>query len=271
MRRNAAAVAAIGGFLAVASYAGVAAAQDQASTESRVTQSSPGGAGLNSHGQGESLVLVVGGLYPTRAEAEVAVARSNQGELQGYYLANTDDFRVTAAYADVRPAREDISCTASGTATAVRTLPELGAVTLKQMEARCRELQTAGQGDTLTIVLDTRLERVAVDRDAGGAARLASPSSCVTGSRCLGAAPVALGQAASLPAGQWMAVSGFRTRVGAEQFVTWMRDAQASPPAMVLQVLRQDGTTNIGLGQEANPDGTGPAVGPLPQQEALQR
>ena len=269
MRRRTLVVAAVGGLLSIASYAGVAAAQGHGATVMRTPTLEK--VEVNKHGQGESLVLVVGGVYATRGEAEAAVARSNQGELQGYYLASTNDFRVTAAYADVRPAREEVPCTASGAANAVRDLPELSSMTPAQIEAKCQELQTAGQAATLTLVRDTRLVRVAVERDAQGADRLTSPAACASGSRCLGEAPATLANTGNLPADNWMAVSAFRTRVGAEQFVTWMRVAQSSPPAMLLQVLRQDGTTNIGLGQEAHPDGSGPVVGPLPQQEALQR
>lgn len=142
---------------------------------------------MNTHGRGESLVLVVGGVYGTREEAEAAVAASNRGELSGSYLASTNDFRVTAAYDDVRPA--------------------IGA----------------------------------------------------------------LGADGQLAADEWMAVSAFRTRAGAEQWVDQLHDMQSPAPAMVLQVVRSSGSSDIGLGQEANPDGSGAVIGPLPQQETYQR
>lgn len=127
---------------------------------------------VNPLGLGESLVLVVGGVYPTKAEARAAVEASS-GELQGYYLAPTDDFDVV------------------------------------------------GTSDYLT-------------------------------------------------GGQWLAASAFRTRAGADEFVTSMNGTQVGPPAMVVQVRRTGGTADIGLGQEANPDGSGPLVSPLPDQEKLQ-
>lgn len=270
MRLNSLFVAAVGGCLAFASYAGVAAAQNEATNETNDT-AIIGTAQANTHGRGESLVLVVGGVYATQADADAAVAASNQGEFSGYYLASTADFRVTAGYADVRPARGAIACNASEMAVASRTLPELAQITPKQLEIACLKLKEATGGDSLSLSLDTRLERVPFGQGARGAVRLAAPSSCDPSSRCMGAAVSALSPSGTLPADQWMAVSAFRTRAGAEQFVTFQRDAGSGPPSMVLQVVRQAGTTNIGLGQESHPDGSGPAVMPLPQQEVFQR
>lgn len=272
MKHRSLKVTVMAGCIMVASYAGVAAAYDPPRAESTI-KSGPANdqAPRNTHGRGESLVLVIGGVYPTEAEAEAVVARSNQSELQGYYLSSTNDFRVTAAYADIRPTSQSIECSAPGLNSAKQALPELGQVTGEQLQALCEERQAAGQGDSLSIVLDTRLERVVLDRDDHGKARLSPPSSCAPQSPCLGRAAAALDEAGALPADHWMAVSAFRTRVGAEQFVTWMRDAQASPPEMVLQAVRDNGTSNIGLGQEAHPDGSGPAAGPLAQQETFQR
>ena len=44
------------------------------------------------HGAGERLVLVVGGAFPTREEAEAARDRIRIGDVQGFYVARTEQF-----------------------------------------------------------------------------------------------------------------------------------------------------------------------------------
>jgi hypothetical protein len=43
-------------------------------------------------GAGEQLLLVVGGSFPTREAAEVANAQLSFGDVQGFYVASTDQF-----------------------------------------------------------------------------------------------------------------------------------------------------------------------------------
>jgi hypothetical protein len=53
----------------------------------------PGVPGLQpDRGAGERLLLVVGGAFPTREAAEQANARISLGDLQGFYVARTDQF-----------------------------------------------------------------------------------------------------------------------------------------------------------------------------------
>jgi hypothetical protein len=116
-------------------------------------------------GAGERLLLVVGGAFPTREAAEAANAEISLGELQGFYVALTDQF-------------------------------------------------------------------VGLDRVLGGATD------------------------------EYVLVSAFRTGNGARDFLDLVRTAGA--PAFVTPRLQNLGFEYVGLGQEADPDGTGPLTEPIP-------
>lgn len=62
--------------------------------------------------------------------------------------------------------------------------------------------------------------------------------------------------------GRWMLVSAFRTRAGAAEFEELAWAAGATNLREVVTTYL--GTAYIGLGQEPNPDGSGPLDGPLP-------
>lgn len=64
-----------------------------------------------------------------------------------------------------------------------------------------------------------------------------------------------------LAPGRWLVLSAFRTLRGAAEFEEQARAAGASSLRRVVTVYR--GRAWIGLGQEPNPDGTGPLNGPL--------
>ncbi|MEX1046976.1 MAG: hypothetical protein WD757_00785 [Actinomycetota bacterium] len=79
--------------------------------------------------------------------------------------------------------------------------------------------------------------------------------------------PVQMGQfmglADEIPgSGGWALVSAFRTREGAEDFAEIARIAGVNPHITPRFVNR--GWAYAGLGQEGNPDGTGPLTGPVP-------
>lgn len=69
--------------------------------------------------------------------------------------------------------------------------------------------------------------------------------------------------------GQTLLVSGFRTKEGAERFIELSRAMGLSDLSTVQ--ARKLGGGDIGLGQEANPDGSGPLLEPLDDQQAFQR
>lgn len=169
---------------------------------------------VDSAGRTESLVLVVGGLYPTERAAESAASASNQGELQGYYVVPTDQLRLTATYVETNPAE-------------LERVPDIG---------------SAGQQNLAT-------------------------QDC---ERCLSKTAQMLTSRGALPVGQWMAVTAFRTLEGAEAYLSFLRHSQQSLPPLIVQAVRLSGSTDIGLGQEADPDGSGPVLDELPDQEERQ-
>lgn len=65
-----------------------------------------------------------------------------------------------------------------------------------------------------------------------------------------------------MEAGRWLLVSAFRTMRGAEEFEALA--AAAGFRATNRVIARYHGAAYIGLGQEPNPDGTGPLTRPLP-------
>ena len=77
-----------------------------------------------------------------------------------------------------------------------------------------------------------------------------------------------LGAFGFLP-GHSILVSGFRTKRGAEEFVDLAR-AVGLTDLTVVQA-RKLGGGDVGLGQEPHPDGSGPLLGPLADQDAYQR
>lgn len=69
--------------------------------------------------------------------------------------------------------------------------------------------------------------------------------------------------------GRSLVLSGFRTKRGAEEFMGMARTFDVRVLAAVQ--ARKIGGGDIGLGQEPHPDGSGPLLSPLPDQERYQR
>jgi hypothetical protein len=115
-------------------------------------------------GAGELLLVVLGGVYPTRAEADLAADAMAFGDVQGYYVAPVGQF----------------------------------------------------QG---------------------------------------------FQQEAGLP-GDFALVSAFRTQEGADSFVE-VAHGYGHPATILPERVRSLGGVYVGLGQEANPDGSGPLTGPI--------
>lgn len=61
--------------------------------------------------------------------------------------------------------------------------------------------------------------------------------------------------------GRFLVVSAFRTVRGAAEFEALVQTAGYGPLRRIIAIYR--GSAWIGLGQEANPDGSGPLTGPL--------
>lgn len=69
-------------------------------------------------------------------------------------------------------------------------------------------------------------------------------------------------------AAEYLLVSAFRTKIGAQEFVELARAAGVRD-IVVVQALKLGGG-DIGLGQEPHPDGSGPLLEPLPNQDEYQ-
>lgn len=200
----------------------------------------------NHSGRGESLILVVGGVYETRTEAEAAAALS-QTEVQGFYVASAGDFQLLDTYAQISADRTELDCSASDFMERARKMPELAQISERQLRWHCGD-----QGGRLSVVRDVQLSR--------------EEGSCQEDSPCRAAARAGLGSSMTWPDGdEWIVASAFRTLPGSQEHMTYLRDV-AQVPAFAVRVLRERGETDLGLGQEAHPDGSGPLVGPLPNQ-----
>ena len=117
-------------------------------------------------GAGEMLLVVVGGVYPSRAEADAAAASMQIGDVQGYYVAPVAQFQ-------------------------------------------------------------------------GFRQQVGEP-------------------------GDFALVSAFRTQEGADAFVEFAQ-IQGNPAFVLPERVRSLGGVYVGLGQEENPDGSGPLLGPVPE------
>jgi hypothetical protein len=117
-------------------------------------------------GAGELLLVVLGGVYPTRAEADAAAAQMTFGDLHGYYVVPVAQFQG-----------------------------------FQEQIGQAREFAL---------------------------------------------------------------VSAFRTQAGAEAFVELAR-SYGHPATILPERVRSLGGLYAGLGQEENPDGTGPLLGPVPE------
>ncbi|HYZ94114.1 MAG TPA: hypothetical protein VFA34_17200 [Actinomycetota bacterium] len=80
--------------------------------------------------------------------------------------------------------------------------------------------------------------------------------------------PADVGAYALLPQ-HALVLTGFRTKRGAEEFLELARAAGVT--GLVTIQARKTGGGAIGLGQEPHPDGSGPLLGPLADQELYQR
>jgi hypothetical protein len=117
-------------------------------------------------GAGELLLVVVGGVFPSRAEADAAAASMQFGDVQGYYVAPVAQFQ-------------------------------------------------------------------------GFTQQVGEP-------------------------GDFALVSAFRTQEGADAFVEFAQ-IQGNPAVVLPERVRSLGGVYVGLGQEENPDGSGPLLAPVPE------
>lgn len=197
-------------------------------------------------GVGERFLIVVGNDYAWEAEARAAAVPF--GEMQGFYVDSTSNYRVLGLYEQASP--------------------DLGTISCESADARAGGACTNGSGSLqayqpveLTYVsLPSAPSLLARTRACGG---LDQPPCVERRFRAL------LTDELQLVPDRFLLLSAFRTKAGAAAFVELARTV-GSVDVVVLRVLKTGGGY-VGLGQEANPDGvSGPLVAPLPDPDVYQ-
>lgn len=198
-------------------------------------------------GAGETLVVVVAGQFPTEAEARKAAGDMSFGDMQGFFVDASSNYAVVGAYDQKAPDFTNVDCAAvqpnggpcvgsmrAAMPVAVKYVP------LEAMDSFLNVDQRSGCGETgQAPCMASRVARL-----------LSAPNY-------------------QFEPGTYLALSVFRTKKGAEEFVQLARD-RGYETAVVR--ARKLGGPYVGLGQEANPDGvSGPLIDPLPNPDAFQR
>lgn len=200
-------------------------------------------------GKGERLILVVGGQFSAREDAEKAAVALSFGDMAGFYVDSTDNYDVIGVYEQVSPDILPIACEnlsdVAGACAPGAVIDAHQAIAL-----RYRAL-TPGHG----LELDANDQACdSIGHAPCSAKRLAT---------------LLTGAGGQLEKGQFLLVSAFRTLTGGQEFAELARDRGA-----VVAVIRalKTGDAYVGLGQEANPDGvSGPLLGPLPNPDEYQQ
>lgn len=198
-------------------------------------------------GVGETLLIVVGGDFGS--EAEATSKYQSFGDMQGFYVDSSSNYRVVGLYEQTNPTLATVVCDGSN----------------DLYDRECASIGTK----QLTLLQAPKLRLVPPTEQLG---LLADESPCgrkdlrpCTGAR-LGHLLAADGQ---LKPGRYLQLSAFRTKAGAEEFLDMTHRAEYQD-TVVLQVVKTAGPY-VGLGQEGNPDGSGILTAPLPDPLSFQR
>lgn len=198
-------------------------------------------------GVGEQLLIVVAGQYPSEAGARAAVEDLSFGDMQGFYVDAAVNYVVIGAYDQSSPDFQPVDC-----------------------EALPSQAKTCG-GQSVQVALPVSLEYIPVER-LGALFESARTAQCGQ----LGEIPCMAVRLQSLlvvpgyqlDASTFLALTAFRTKKGAEEFVEVARNRGYSTTVIR---TRKVGGPYVGLGQEANPDGvSGPLIDPLPDPDSFQ-
>lgn len=204
-------------------------------------------------GVGETMLIVVGGEYPTYAQAADAAAELNFGDVQGFYIDITDNYRTVGFYDQTSPDMKTVDCATAQQQVGVECPPGL---------SQLRDIQPVS---LRYVPLSAARGFLEARASSGGRCGVVDLPPCTAAwmARLLSA------EGYQLAPGQFVLLSAFRTKQGAQAFVESARIAGATEYA-VLRV-RKLGGPYVGLGQEPHPDGkSGPLLAPLPNPDAYQ-
>lgn len=206
---------------------------------------------------GETLVLVVADVFPDASAAADASRNLNArfDEFQGFYIASADDLDVTGILVQFTPERLRARCATAGgfVRTVIRSVP----VTL----------ECPIRSNVVDSLVPTGLRFMSLNEYSSGSFPMPCgevgepPCQARTYQRMLG-------DDGRFASGASLLVTAFRTRAGAEQFLDLAETAGVQD--LVVVQARKAGGGDVGLGQEAHPDGSGPLTGPLRDQTRYQ-
>ncbi len=214
------------------------------------------GTGLRD-GAGETLVLVVkASTTRTQAARIMKDANARFGHLAGFSADHASAYDVTGVYVQASPDAVALECDRdAGLAQRI--------VAGERVDVECPPALSA-----VRVLAPVRLRYVPASRYAADV----FPRRC--GSTDLPPCQrsryqAMLGRDLRFAAGYTLVVTAFRTKAGAERFVELARSAGISD--LVVVQARKLGGSDVGLGQESHPDGSGPLTGPLIDQVRHQR
>ncbi len=196
----------------------------------------------------ETLILVVAARAPTVDEAQSRLDEVNArfGRLQGFYLDEARHYDVVGLLTQTSPETVAVPCTTA--------------------EDGHSDLDCPDGVDAVSELQSTTLQLV----DEAGLSSLTLPSCAdVALAPCHEEYLEVLPSDLDFVPSDWLLLTGFRTKRGAEEFLDLAR-AVGVGGLVVVQATKLGGG-DIGLGQEPHPDGSGPLLGPLDDQQAYQR
>lgn len=195
-------------------------------------------------GIGEQLVIVLGGLYDSQAEAQSAADSFNLGDMHAYFVDTTDNYSTLGFYAQTTPNMHRLTCG--------QDLPLLECPsdpTIETFSQPSISLEYVSKSNAQAYLQEH------MDDPCGG----------VDQPPCLSEVIKYLqdGSTNIIP-NKWFLLSAFRTGAGAIDFMQLARVGGRIPVA--LRVTKIAGPY-VGLGWEPDPDGSGLLLGPLTPEE----
>ena len=196
----------------------------------------------------ETVLLVVGGRAPSLGEAQSQLREVNArfGGLQGFYVDEARHYDVTGLLVQTSAETASVPCVTEEDGRSVLDCPD-GVDTVAEMQPTTLEL---------------------VDTAAFASAPVPSCED-VGLALCRESYLATLTDDLGFESSDSLLVTAFRTKQGAEEFLNLARAIGVG--GLVVVQARKLGGGDVGLGQEPHPDGSGPLLGPLDDQEAYQR